>query len=191
MHKYKLISVLGGPASGKGTLCSKLTNNFKSIVHISAGDVIRSQKNLAPEFIDMMKNGSILPAQFVGNLIIQYIKENYDTDKIILLDGFPRDQANYDYFCTEMSKYFDLICILVIESSNCTMIERTMSRGKLSGRADDTVETCLKRIESYYNETNKIIDLFDSVLIKRVSGEIEHENKTYDEVVKHLNLSNE
>jgi len=191
MNKYKIISVLGGPASGKGTLCAKLTKNFNCIVHISVGDVIRAQKDLKPEFINLMKNGYILPAPFVGDLIVSHIKDNFDVDKIILLDGFPRDKDNYDYFCNEMTKFFNLICIIVIECNNNIMVERTIDRSKSSGRLDDNIETCLKRIKSYHDETKQIIKLFDNRLIKKVSGEDGCENKAYDEIVKHLNLQNE
>jgi adenylate kinase family enzyme len=182
MDKYNLIIVLGGPASGKGTLCESLTKNLNYLYHISAGDLIRSQNDLNIEFKNLMKNGFILPPEFVGNLIMSYIEKNIDTDKIILLDGFPRDENNYNYFCNKMSKNFNLIGILIIECNDDVMIERTINRNKSDNRIDDTIEICLKRIEQYNNETVKVINCFDNKLIKKISGK----DNGYSEAIKFI-----
>lgn len=187
MNKYNLILVMGGPASGKGTLCAKLTKKFNHMVHISAGDLVRSQSSIDPEFIELMKKGSLLPASYIGNLITSHITKNIDMNKTILLDGFPRNQSNYEYFTNEMVKFFNLIAILVVECDDDVMVQRTVSRSQSSGRIDDTAETCLKRIKSYYEETTEIIKLFDSNIIRKISGELNDENnETFNAVVKML-----
>lgn len=186
MDKYNLIIVLGGPASGKGTLCESLMKNFNHLIHVSAGDLIRAQTNLNIEFQNLMKNGYILPPEFVGNLITSHIKKNISTDKTVLLDGFPRNKDNYDYFCDQMMKIFNLLGILVIECDSNIMIERTINRNKCAGRIDDNIDTCLKRIEQYNNETIKILNYFDNNLIKKISGK----DNGYNEAIEFI-ISNE
>ena len=39
--KQQVIFVLGGPGSGKGTQCERLTKEFSDIAHFSAGDLLR------------------------------------------------------------------------------------------------------------------------------------------------------
>lgn len=36
-----MVFVLGGPGSGKGTQCERLTKEFSDIAHFSAGDLLR------------------------------------------------------------------------------------------------------------------------------------------------------
>lgn len=64
---YKVIFVLGGPGSGKGTQCEKLTAEFKDVAHFSAGDLLREHvKSGSKEgnmVAEMIKNGQIVPAE--------------------------------------------------------------------------------------------------------------------------------
>eukprot|EP01052_Picozoa_sp_SAG31_P087357 SAG31_NODE_48412_length_190_cov_18.978022_1_plen_48_part_01 len=39
-----MCAVLGGPGCGKGTNCSRLKEEF-GLVHLSAGDLLRAEKN--------------------------------------------------------------------------------------------------------------------------------------------------
>lgn len=40
--KHKIIFVLGGPGSGKGTQCENMVNEF-NFTHFSTGDLLRSE----------------------------------------------------------------------------------------------------------------------------------------------------
>jgi adenylate kinase family enzyme len=39
----KIIFVLGGPGSGKGTLCKKISDSNENIIALSAGDLLREE----------------------------------------------------------------------------------------------------------------------------------------------------
>lgn len=188
MSKYNLIFVLGGPACGKGTQCSLLAKAFNNIIHVSTGDLVRAKKDLDPEFGKQMGAGGLLPTSFIGNLIVSHIQSNFDTTKTILLDGFPRNQANYDFYIQEMTKSFNLVAVLYIECSDETMCQRAVNRGKSTGRTDDELATCLNRIKIFHAETETIINLFDNKLIKRVTSD-DDKNNTFNEIVKVLNLA--
>ena len=64
--------VLGGPGSGKGTLCSKLVSQH-GFVHLSAGELLRQERNSGSETSDLIntfiKNGEIVPVKITVNLI--------------------------------------------------------------------------------------------------------------------------
>ena len=42
--KGGIVFILGGPGSGKGTLCSMLTEKYSHIKHLSAGDLLREER---------------------------------------------------------------------------------------------------------------------------------------------------
>jgi adenylate kinase family enzyme len=50
----KIIFVLGGPASGKGTQCEKLVEEF-GYTHISTGDLMRAEMKKVSEFTNSLK----------------------------------------------------------------------------------------------------------------------------------------
>lgn len=168
MSKYNLILVFGGPASGKGTLCKRLAENF-SFVHVSPGDLVRAKKKLDSELATLMKNGKLLPPQFIGDLIWSYIQP-FDKDKIILLDGFPRNQENLDYFNQHMKDKFNLVAVLVLDCKDDLIVKRAMVRAKELGRMDDSENICRQRIEAYHMETEKIVKILDQRLVKRIDG---------------------
>ena len=41
--KFRVVFVLGGPGSGKGTLCAKIVETY-GWVHLSAGDLLRAER---------------------------------------------------------------------------------------------------------------------------------------------------
>jgi adenylate kinase family enzyme len=169
MDKYKLIFIMGGPASGKGTLCAKLTKD-KKFAHVSPGDLVRAKKDLNPELNELMKDGKLLPSSFIGKLIMEQIRETVTFDQIVLLDGFPRDQDNLDYYLGEMANFFDLIGVFVLDCDDETMLNRAVKRGENTARIDDSREICKKRIEQYHDKTEVIINNFDKNIIQHISS---------------------
>jgi len=65
--KQQVVFVLGGPGSGKGTQCERLTKEFSDIAHFSAGDLLREHvKSGTPDgnmVAEMIRNGQIVPAE--------------------------------------------------------------------------------------------------------------------------------
>jgi UMP-CMP kinase len=85
--------VLGGPGSGKGTVCSKLVTDH-SFVHLSAGELLREERNSGSENGELIntiiKNGEIVPAKITVNLIKKAMEKNGWNKNKFLIDGFPR-----------------------------------------------------------------------------------------------------
>jgi UMP-CMP kinase len=64
--KPRVLFVLGGPGSGKGTIANGLVEKF-GFVHMSAGDLLRAEVSkggdLADELNSYMKNGLLVPGE--------------------------------------------------------------------------------------------------------------------------------
>ena len=64
--------VLGGPGSGKGTVCAKLVKEH-GFVHLSAGDLLRAERDSGSSNGDLIntiiQNGQIVPVAITVNLI--------------------------------------------------------------------------------------------------------------------------
>jgi UMP-CMP kinase len=93
----QVIFVLGGPGAGKGTQCSKLVQEF-DFEHLSAGDLLRAERNrTGSPFKELINNyiaeGQIVPMEITIALLHAAMKQSTKTR--FLIDGFPRkmDQA--------------------------------------------------------------------------------------------------
>ena len=45
----KVVFILGGPGAGKGTQCGKVVADFRSVKHLSAGDLLREERSSGSE----------------------------------------------------------------------------------------------------------------------------------------------
>ena len=83
-------------------------------------------------------------------------------EKRFLIDGFPRNQDNYDGWSRVMNDLVEVPFVLFMDADEETMINRIMERSKTSGRNDDNIESLRKRFDTFRNETMPIVDLFAS-----------------------------
>ncbi|MQL87859.1 hypothetical protein Taro_020410 [Colocasia esculenta] len=95
VRKPFITFILGGPGSGKGTQCAKISKTFR-FVHLSAGDLLRSEVSSNSDngvlIQDIIKEGKIVPSEITVKLIQRAI-ESSAKDKF-LIDGFPRSDEN-------------------------------------------------------------------------------------------------
>lgn len=71
--KPNIIFVLGAPGSGKGTVCARIVETF-GYVHLSAGDLLREERNRkGSEFGELIenyiRNGQIVPVEITCSLL--------------------------------------------------------------------------------------------------------------------------
>lgn len=87
------IIIAGAPASGKGTQCSMITNEF-GCVHLSTGDILRAAvKEGTPLGIkakEFMDSGRLVPDELIIDVICNRLVQEDCLKKGWLLDGFPR-----------------------------------------------------------------------------------------------------
>ena len=94
----RVVFVLGGPGSGKGTQCARLVAEF-GWTHLSAGDLLRAEvargTELGRELDRMMREGVIVPLDTTMRLLREAMLAADSSTPGFLIDGFPReiDQA--------------------------------------------------------------------------------------------------
>lgn len=80
-----------------------------------------------------------------------------------ILDGFPRTvpQAEaLDKFLASKSQKINLVLELVVSQEEIK--KRIEERGKTSGRADDSQEKLIKRIDEYFNKTIHVLPYYEA-----------------------------
>ncbi|KAL0308718.1 UNVERIFIED_CONTAM: UMP-CMP kinase [Sesamum radiatum] len=130
--KVKVVFVLGGPGSGKGTQCANIVKHF-GYSHFSAGDLLRAERDSGSENGTMIKNmikkGEIVPSEVTIKLLQRAMEE--DGNDKFLIDGFPRNEENRAAF----------------ESVN---------------RDDDNIETIRNRFKVYMESSLPVIEYYNS-----------------------------
>jgi len=163
MSKPEVVFVLGGPGVGKGTQCAKLVDQH-SYTHLSAGDLLRAERNAGGENADLINSfivaGKIVPVAITVTLIKNAMREK-GWNKRYLIDGFPRNAENYDGWCEVMGDDINLKKCIFFKADEKTLIARIMERSKTSGRKDDNMESLIKRLKTFNNESVPVVEMFD------------------------------
>ena len=93
----KVIFVVGGPGSGKGTYCVRLAKD-RNLPHLSTGDLLRAEMKakspLANQIQGYTSAGKLVPTR----IVIQLLRNEFEKEsrQLFLIDGFPRNQENHD-----------------------------------------------------------------------------------------------
>lgn len=183
--KFLKALILGAPASGKGTISSRIVKKYP-VVHVASGDKLRDnvekQTELGMEVKKYLNEGKLVPDEVIIKFMITELKKV--NDKSWLLDGFPRTvrQANALWKVQPV----DVVLNLVVPFE--VIIDRVKSRwvhlpsgrvynigfntpkveGKdditgenLVQRPDDKPEAITKRLEIYESITQPVIDFYE------------------------------
>lgn len=186
---YNVIFVLGGPGAGKGTQCEKIVEEY-GYVHLSAGDLLRQERNrqgsqFGEEIQSHIKNGTIVPVEITCSLLRRAMEKSEGKDTF-LIDGFPRNQDNLEGWKKAMDEISVVKMVLFFNCSEDVCVQRCLSRGQTSGRADDNMDSLKKRIHTYSNSTMAIIEYYRKLdLLKEISGE-KSADEVFEEVKKAL-----
>ncbi|KAJ3021637.1 hypothetical protein HKX48_008118 [Thoreauomyces humboldtii] len=152
-----VVFILGGPGSGKGTQCARLSKDF-ALKHISTGDLLRHEVDAGTEVgrlaQSIMIDGGMVPMDLIMGLLVQEIKNNFNA-KGFLIDGFPRSLDQTLAFERTVGIPRSVVYF------NCPLSvleERLLERGKTSGRADDTLDTIKQRFVTYERESLPVVE---------------------------------
>lgn len=161
---YNLV-IFGPPGAGKGTQSDKIIEKYK-LKHISTGDMFRmhiaNKTELGKEVQSILDNGILVPDEITIRMLENEMSLHSDVTGFIL-DGFPRTvpQAEaLDKFLASKSQKINLVLELVVSQEEIK--KRIEERGKTSGRADDSQEKLIKRIDEYFNKTIHVLPYYEA-----------------------------
>ena len=161
----KVVFVLGGPGAGKGTMC-ELAATQLGWTHISAGDLLRAERNKGGERSDLIngiiKEGKLVPSEITTALLHEEMKRVTAESGVenFLIDGFPRNQGNLDAWESVVGDAAKVALMLFFECPLPELEKRILGRAKFSGRKDDNIESLRKRFNTYKTETMPVVDVF-------------------------------
>ena len=152
--------LFGGPGSGKGTQSAKIMNRY-SLYHISTGEVLRDHiargTELGKTADSYISKGQLIPDELMVNILADVLDNSASAKKGVVFDGFPRTvpQAHaLDKMLADRGMKLD--GVIGLEVPDDELMNRMISRGKETGRADDNPETIKNRIDVYHKQTQPL-----------------------------------
>lgn len=164
------IIIMGGPGSGKGTICKKLVNDFNYKL-ISAGDLLREEKasdsELGKQIATLIDAGNLVPDNVITDIIYNEFKKPTKLGNFFLIDGYPRSIKQ----AISLTQMINVQIVLWLEVSDETTIKRNLNRGLTSGRPDDANEEIIKKRLDNYKEMSVPIKRYYNDCIVEIDGE--------------------
>ncbi len=158
------IILFGPPGAGKGTQSEFLINKF-GLLHISTGDILRSEiakeTELGIKAKMLIDKGELVSDEIVIEMIKSKISSS-DGIKGIIFDGFPRTVTQAEALDILLKENNTTVSgMLALEVDNKELIDRLLERGKMSGRSDDQdISIIENRIEIYHKKTAPLINYY-------------------------------
>ena len=180
---------VGPPGAGKGTQAKFICEKY-AIPQISTGDMLRAAKaagKLAPELVDAMSKGGLVPDDVVIGLIADRTQEA-DAKSGFLLDGFPRTVPQAEALGKMLGGRGQKVDVVVaLEVAADLLIERAVLRrtdkrtgqiyhlkynppppdADLEHRADDQEDVVKKRVETYQKMTAELLPYYEKAGLLR------------------------
>jgi len=184
------IIIAGAPASGKGTQCEMIKEEF-GVVHLSTGDMLRAAvaagTDVGVQAKEFMDSGKLVPDEVIIGIIRDRLDQADCKEQGWLLDGFPRTAAQAealaDAGCTAD-------CFLFLDVPDAALVERVVGRrtdpetgkiyhltfspppaddeelvNRLEHRSDDTEEKVVVRLEQFHANVAAVKGSYEDIMI--------------------------
>jgi adenylate kinase len=184
------VILFGPPGAGKGTQSKYLVKKLNGY-QISTGDMLRDEikkdTEIGKKIINDMNDGKFVNDEIVNKLIKNIVFDPKKKNKLIF-DGYPRSliQAkNLNLLLDNSSQEIDFIFFLNVNKE--TIIKRIEKRKILEKRADDELNTILKRYDTYMETTRPVLDFYSkNVNFTEIDGaaEIEAITAKIDDIIR-------
>jgi adenylate kinase len=193
--------LLGPPGAGKGTQAERLEQEL-CLPHVASGDLfranLRNETELGLLAKTYMDRGDLVPDDVTIAMVRDRL-ENVDCEQGVILDGFPRTQAQargLDDMLADMGRALNGVLYIAVPDEE--LVGRLSGRwicrlcqtpyhaifspparpgvcddcdGELYQRDDDRPETVRARLEVYREQTAPLIDYYRQAgLLKEVDG---------------------
>ena len=153
------IILCGAPGSGKGTQSAFIAQKY-GVQHLSTGDVLRAEiasgSELGKQIDELISKGNLVPDEMMYGVIENYIANLPKDCKGTIFDGYPRTVSQAESLTKLLKKYNMEAIMIDLMVDEQLLIQRLIERGKVSGRADDNLNTIRHRIAVYHNQTEPI-----------------------------------
>ena len=153
------IILCGAPGSGKGTQSAFIAQKY-GVQHLSTGGVLRAEiakgSELGKQIDALISKGNLVPDDMMYGVIENYIASLPADCKGTIFDGYPRTVAQAEALTGLLKKYNMEAIMIDLMVDEQLLIQRLIERGKVSGRADDNLNTIRHRIAVYHNQTEPI-----------------------------------
>ena len=193
------ILLLGAPGAGKGTQSKRLAEEY-DIEHITTGDALRANKDMETEHgtpREYMEAGDLVPDAVVNEIVDAALA---DADGFVL-DGYPRNLSQAEY----LSEQTDLTAAIFLDVGEDELVRRLTGRRmdpetgdiyhtefnmpddeaveeRLVQRDDDTEEVVKDRLETYYENTEPVIEHYrEAGELVEVDGEA-HPDEVFERI---------
>lgn len=175
--KIVLIGIQGSGKSTQGNLLSERLN----IPYLSTGHIFREmakEKTQSGRYIkETINAGILIPDEKTIEIVNEYLGRP-EYSKGYILDGFPRTKVQAESFNEKIDK------VVYLKVSDKEALWRIA--GRADNREDETLQAIKKRIESFHEFTEPVIEFYkEKGLLLEVDGEesIEDINQ---EILSHL-----
>lgn len=157
--------IVGPPGAGKGTQAERIVERY-GVPWISTGDIFRANikagTQLGQRVSALIEAGKLVPDDLTNEIVADRLKRD-DVENGFLLDGYPRtvDQVHaLDGVLQADARALDAVVLL--EADTDVVVERLLKRAEIEGRVDDTEEVIRHRQEVYAEQTQPLVELFET-----------------------------
>jgi adenylate kinase len=204
--------LVGPPGAGKGTQAEKITQDFGLPYFATGNILraaVSEGTELGKQAKAYMDDGKLVPDELIVGVILEAL-EGEDASDGFLLDGFPRNLSQADALGEALEQVGrKLTAVLLIDVPDEEVIRRLSGRrtcsknghtyhvdfdppkhdgvcdqdgSKLIQRDDDKPETISKRLVTYHDETEPLVEYYEGRdLLRRFDG-----SRTPAEVHDHI-----
>ena len=157
--------IVGPPGAGKGTQAERIVERY-GVPWISTGDIFRANikagTQLGQRVSALIEAGKLVPDDLTNEIVADRLKRD-DVENGFLLDGYPRtvDQVHaLDGVLQTDARALDAVVLL--EADTDVVVGRLLKRAEIEGRVDDTEEVIRHRQEVYAEQTQPLVELFET-----------------------------
>ncbi|KAI4590835.1 hypothetical protein MJG53_001884 [Ovis ammon polii x Ovis aries] len=180
LKKCKIIFMIGGPGSGKGTQCGKLAEKY-GFTHLSTGELLRNELSSGSErsklIRDITERGELVPSGIILELLKEAMVASLSNTKGFLIDGYPREVKQGEEFGRRIGDPHLVICM---DCSADTMTNRLLQRSRSSPQADSSTTTIAKHLEAYYRASIPVVAYYETKTQLHKDFYIKSQNKKAD-----------
>jgi len=153
------VLIVGPQGAGKGTQAKNIAEQY-GVPHLATGDLYRAHAAAGTELgklvEPLMDAGKLVPDEITIPIVRSEIEA---ATSGFVLDGYPRNLAQaeaLDAMLEEIER--PLSVVLLLELDDEIARDRMLSRAKTEGRTDDTPEAIDRRLATYHEQTEPVVE---------------------------------